>query len=261
MIKSPQLITNPTEMLKIRKSFSSSIGFIPTMGALHQGHVSLLERSVKENKTTVLSIFVNPTQFNNSDDFEKYPNTLAKDLDVAKAFGVDFVFTPNRENIYPDQYKYKVSESEWSQKFCGAHRPGHFNGVLTVVMKLLNIVSPTRAYFGEKDYQQLQLVRNMVAAFFMNCEIVAMPTVRESDGLAMSSRNVRLNSEDRKLAPHFYQILKSSISTTVASEKLNSLGFKVDYIEDIFNEFQQPIRRLGAVSLGEVRLIDNIEIN
>lgn len=230
------------------------IGFVPTMGALHQGHIELLRQARRENEQVVLSIFVNPTQFNDPKDLEKYPRTLSDDLQMAEKAGVDVVWTPNFEDMYPDQYRFKITENDLSQKFCGAHRPGHFDGVLTVVMKLLQVVSPDRAYFGEKDYQQLSLIREMASAFFLPTKIVPVATVRESDGLAMSSRNVRLAAEERKNAPLLNQLLRGAKSAQEASQALNRAGFKVDYVEDFEG------RRLAAAWLGNVRLIDNVQV-
>ncbi len=229
------------------------IGFVPTMGALHAGHIALLERCRRENEVSVLSIFVNSTQFDNAEDLAKYPVTLEKDKEVAHKAGVDYILLPTYDLMYPDGYRYRVTEKEFSEKLCGAHRPGHFDGVLTVVMKLLNIVQPDRAYFGEKDYQQFQLVKDMVEAFFMDVEIVPVKTVREPDGLAMSSRNVRLTPEQRATAPLFHEALVVSATPEEAKARLKLAGFEVDYVEDIGS------RRFGAVRLGGVRLIDNVE--
>lgn len=254
-MKKVLVFKTPAELISWRKSLgSASVGFVPTMGALHAGHESLLKKSKSENEFNVLSIFVNPTQFNNANDLEKYPATWDQDLKMAEAVGVDAVFYPNYASIYPDDYKFKVSENDFSNKFCGAHRPGHFDGVLSVVLKLFQIVNPDKAYFGEKDFQQLTLIQGMVKAFFLPIEIVPVPTLREKDGLAMSSRNVRLSAQDREKAPLIYKALRESKSAAEASAKLSQSGFKVDYVEDIQN------RRLAAASLGEVRLIDNVEI-
>jgi len=250
----PQVFSDIREWREQRRRLANaSVGFVPTMGALHAGHFRLLERSRRENDVSVLSIYVNPTQFDNKDDLQKYPLTFDRDLETAARAGVDFVLAPEYEQIYPDGYAYKVTESSLSRKLCGAHRPGHFDGVLTVVMKLLNLVRADRAYFGEKDFQQLQLVRGMAQAFFMETEIVPVPTVREQDGLAMSSRNVNLPDEARKIAPRFYQALLAARSSDEARGLLKGTGFEIDYIEDIGN------RRYGAVRIGGVRLIDNVE--
>ena len=231
---------------------SRTLGLVPTMGALHAGHLSLVERSQRENDATVVSIFVNPTQFDKADDLDRYPRQVEHDQTLLRDVDVDAVFLPQRAEIYPDDYRYRVSESELSTRLCGAHRPGHFDGVLTVVMKLLNVVRPTRAYFGEKDYQQLLLVRGMAEAFFMDTEIVACPIVREPDGLAMSSRNQNLDPTERRHAPSLYQALRDSTSAEGAQERLRQMGFEVDYVEDFDG------RRLAAVKLGATRLIDNL---
>jgi pantoate--beta-alanine ligase len=238
-----------------------TIGFVPTMGALHEGHLSLLRKARAENDVVLLSIFVNPTQFDNPEDLKKYPSTLEQDIQLASQNGCDHVITPNKDMIYPDDYRYRVSESELSKKLCGAHRPGHFDGVLTVVLKLFNIAKATRTYFGEKDFQQLELVREMVRAFFLDIKVVGCPTLRESDGLAMSSRNVRLSTADRERAPMFAKVLKESLlaekPAEIARKKLEELGFRVDYVEDMKFGAADEIRRFGAVFLGSVRLIDN----
>lgn len=233
---------------------SAEIGFVPTMGALHAGHASLLKRARAESDFVALSIYVNPTQFNDPADLEKYPQTLASDLEIAEAAGVDFVIAPTYAQMYPDQYHYRISEDLFSRELCGAHRPGHFDGVLTVVMKLLNLVRPTRAYFGEKDFQQLTLIRGLARAFFLECEIVPCETLRESDGLAMSSRNVNLDPASRAHAVAFPAALRASVSAAEARARLERDGFEVDYVED------QAGRRLGAVRIGGVRLIDNVAI-
>lgn len=236
-----------------RKSLSGSVGFIPTMGALHEGHSSLLKLSA-ENKFTVLSIYVNPTQFNNPEDFKKYPITLENDLQIAREMNVSVVLLPNYDEIYADQYRYKVIEEKFSKELCGKHRPGHFDGVLTIVMKLLNIVNPQKAYFGEKDFQQLQLIKDMAKSFFMPVEIVTAKTVREQSGLAMSSRNRRLTTEGLRKASLIYKYLTESKSAFEATEKLMAAGFEIDYVEDHFQ------RRFAAVTLENVRLIDNVKI-
>lgn len=231
-----------------------TIGFVPTMGALHEGHLELVRRAKRECHLVFVSIFVNPTQFNDPKDLEKYPRTLEKDLELLKNADADFVFYPNIDSMYPDQYRYRLTENKFSKILCGASRPGHFDGVLTVVMKLLQIVSPDRAYFGEKDYQQLRLIEDMVEAFFLDTKIVPCPTVREQDGLAMSSRNMRLSQSDREKAPGFYKILSTAKSDEEAAQQLSAGGFRVDYVET------HDGRRFGAVYLGEVRLIDNVKI-
>lgn len=234
--------------------FGKKVGFVPTMGALHDGHKTLMARSKNENDITVVSIYVNPTQFNNPEDFNKYPITWEQDLKILEDLGVDYCLAPTYDQIYADGYRYQVTENDFSAKLCGAHRPGHFTGVLTVVLKLLNLVSPTRAYFGEKDYQQLTLIREMVSAFFLQVEIVECQTVRASDGLALSSRNLRLSQEQRRLSVEFPKVLKSDLPDDEVIHKLSELGFRVDYVESIKG------RRFGAVHIGDVRLIDNVTL-
>ncbi len=233
-----------------------SIGFVPTMGALHEGHLSLIRDSKAATDQTVVSIYVNPTQFNNPDDLENYPDTMTADLEALQALGVDVVFLPSYDVLYPDGFTYQVTETDFSNELCGAHRPGHFTGVLTVVMKLLNLVKPDKAFFGEKDFQQLTLIRDMVDAFYLDVEIVACPTVRESDGLAMSSRNLNLTRCDREKAPLFTKILHRAADDTDAIRQLTCAGFDIDYVTSLRG------RRFGAVNMGEgehvVRLIDNV---
>lgn len=228
-----------------------TLGFVPTMGALHRGHLSLIEKSRSENSRTLVSIFVNPTQFNDPSDFENYPQTWNADLTLLEAASVDFVLFPKADELYEGGYRYRVQENEYSQLLCGKFRPGHFDGVLTVVMKLLNLADANQAYFGEKDYQQGQLVQGMVNSFFMKTRIHLCPTVREEDGLAMSSRNTRLTPAQRLLAREFPRILKIAPSAEVGVGLLQDFGFEVDYFEEIQG------RRYGAVRLGAVRLIDN----
>ena len=230
------------------------LGFVPTMGALHEGHLSLVKASVEQNALTITSVFINPTQFDDKKDFEKYPDDPRSDLERLEDAGVDVVLLPDATQIYADDYRFKVTENEFSRRLCGAHRPGHFDGVLTVVMRLLNLVRPDNAYFGEKDYQQLQLIRDMVSAFFMPVNIVSCATVREVDGLAMSSRNQHLEAHNRTKAAGLYAALKHCPTADEARKALAGQGFEVDYVEDIAN------RRLAAARLGSTRLIDNVEI-
>ena len=247
---------NDTAQLRAyRSKLTGTVGLVPTMGALHAGHLSLVSAAQKNNQHVLVSIFVNPTQFDQAADLTKYPNTLEQDLAQLAAVGVNAVFLPNFENMYPDNYTYQVTEHDLSQQYCGAHRPGHFDGVLSVVMKLLNLVRADHAYFGEKDFQQLSLVKGMVAAFFMHTEIVACPIVREADGLAMSSRNLRLTEAQRILAPKLFEVLSDSSNITEKRKQLSALGFKVDYLSVLHD------RLLAAASLGDIRLIDNVPIN
>lgn len=233
-----------------------SVGFVATMGALHTGHASLIERSVSECDLTVVSVYVNPTQFDQPDDLKIYPRTLDTDVELAASLGADLVFAPSWEEMYPDEFRYQVDEVEFSRELCGAHRAGHFTGVLTVVMKLLNIVKPERAYFGEKDYQQFKLISDMVSAFHMEVEIVPCATVREADGLALSSRNLNLSCEARETAPIIHRLITSGQSDEEITEALTRAGFNVDYVVSKYG------RRFVAARIGEgereVRLIDNV---
>lgn len=238
---------------------SLSIGFVPTMGALHAGHEALFARARAENETVIVSIFVNPTQFNDPKDFASYPNSFKADLDIAQKHGVDAVFLPSREMMYPDDYRFVVTERAFSAELCGKDRPGHFDGVLSIVLKLFNLTRPKRAYFGEKDYQQLSLVRDMAAAFFLPLEIVPVATVREADGLAMSSRNVRLKAADRARAAMLFRALSEQTSAQATSSWLNAQDIEVDYVADIAD------RRYGAVRFydeagASIRLIDNVKV-
>jgi len=231
-----------------------TLGFVPTMGALHEGHLSLVRRSRAENDRTLVSIFVNPTQFDDATDLERYPRRLADDLVKLRGEGTEFVLVPIEKDLYGDGFRYRVTEIELARVLEGAHRPGHFDAVLTVVLKLLQIASADRAYFGEKDWQQLSLVRGMADAFFLPTAIVACVTVREPDGLALSSRNGRLLPSDRQKASQFYRALSTAPTPDLASRALRAAGFVVDYIED------RDGRRVGAVRLGDVRLIDNVSL-
>lgn len=236
------------------KKAEKTVGLIPTMGALHSAHISLIERSVKENEITAVSIFVNPTQFNNPDDLTNYPATWEDDLAKLKAADVDYLLYPSYDDMYRDNYRYKVIENEYSGDLCGTARPGHFDGVLTVVMKLLNMTKATKAYFGEKDWQQFQLVRDMAETFFIDTEIVPCTLIREESGLAMSSRNKLLTKEERELAPLFNKTLTSGKSVEEMKAQLNTAGFKVDYLKI------KEGRIFGAVFLGKARLIDNVKL-
>lgn len=233
---------------------AKSIGFVPTLGGLHDGHFALTKRSLDENDFTVVSIFLNRVQFNNPADLEKYPAVFEDDVAALEKMGVDAVFAPEFDSMYPDDYAYRVSENVLSAEMEGAKRPGHFDGVLTVVLKLFNVIAPTRAYFGEKDYQQLQLVKGMVDALFLPLEVVACPTVREESGLALSSRNRRLSSNGLKRAALFNQAMRRNGAAESAVKELEELGFEVEYVED------HGTRRLGAVFIEGIRLIDNIAL-
>ncbi|MGQ3888381.1 pantoate--beta-alanine ligase [Legionella sp. CNM-1927-20] len=251
-----QVFDNLDEWINFRNRLDStlSLGFVPTMGNLHKGHSSLIEVSKHENELTVVSIFINPTQFNRPDDYTHYPRTLELDLKLLQENGVDYCLIPTEQAIYPDGYRYKVTETDFSQLMEGAHRPGHFNGVLTVVMKLLNLVRPKNAYFGEKDYQQYCLIRDMASAFFMPININICPTIREASQLAYSSRNNLLTAKERKLAERFATIFHQDKPYNEILKQLKENDLIVDY----FIEYEN--RRFIAVKIGNVRLIDNYVI-
>lgn len=258
-----------------------SIGFVPTMGALHKGHATLMENAADNNDVSVLSIFVNPTQFNVSEDFEKYPRTFDADVEVAKKHNVNVVYAPSVDSMYPDGASVLVQPGSAAERMEGAMRPGHFTGVTTVVAKLLNSVLPDRAYFGKKDYQQLAVIRQMVKDLDFPVEIVGIDTVREPDGLALSSRNVRLTSEHRSNAVSISQGLFAAREMHHQGQRhaddlrkivLSSIGDGVDirteYVDVCHPVSLQPITDTteGAVIcvaawFGDVRLIDNIELS
>ncbi|CAM2816222.1 pantothenate synthetase [Legionella steigerwaltii] len=249
-----QIFHDLGEWIRFRKTLSAelTLGFAPTMGNLHAGHASLFLASQKENNHTVSSLFVNPTQFNQAEDFKNYPRTLEADLKIMEDSGVDFCILPNEQSMYADQYNYQVHENQLCQLMEGQHRPGHFNGVLTVVLKLLNLVKPHRAYFGEKDYQQYLLIQGMVKAFFMDIDIKACPTIREPSSLAYSSRNNRLNNEQRALAEEFAALFqRKELTCAQIIKQLTAKGIAVEYIEEHQN------RRFAAIRIGDIRLIDN----
>lgn len=242
-----------SEWQDYRKTVSPelTLGFVPTMGNLHTGHLSLIKTSQDENDKTMVSLFINRMQFNHQNDYLHYPRTLDADLSLLAAQKVDYCFIPSEEEMYIDNYTYAIQESHLSRRLEGLHRAGHFAGVLTIVMKLLQLIKPNRAYFGEKDYQQFLLVRNMVRAFFVDTEIRLCPTVREQSGLAYSSRNNRLSPEQRQLAEQFAKIFHEGSSCENIHQALEKIAIAVEYIE----EYQG--RRFAAVKIGDIRLIDN----
>lgn len=250
-----KVITKIQEIKEARKSLQNKkIGFVPTMGGLHAGHLSLINRAKSENEITFVSVFLNPTQFNDKKDLETYPANLQDDIALLEKSGVDFLFAPDYTEMYPDGYKYKITENSFSKLLCGATRPGHFDGVLTVVMKLFNLVRPTNAYFGEKDFQQYKLLKGMAEAFFLDINIIPCPIVREPNGLALSSRNRKLSPEGLAVAPKFHEILASSKNAAQKKTELEAAGFTVDYLTELDGHIY------GAVFLENVRLIDNLEL-
>jgi pantoate--beta-alanine ligase len=231
-----------------------TIGFVPTMGALHRGHAALVERCRAENDVAVVSIFVNPSQFNDPHDLERYPRTLTIDLELLERLGVDHVLHPSVSELYPNGYRFRIEANRQTQIMEAAARPGFLQGVMTVVLKLLNLVNPRRAYFGEKDYQQLKTLAEMVDDFFLPTEIVACPTVRDPSGFAESSRNALLSPEARCHAPLLFRTLTTAASPEEAAKLLQAGGFAVDYVEEHWG------RRFAAVFLEGVRLIDNVSL-
>jgi pantoate--beta-alanine ligase len=234
-------------------NLAESIGFVPTMGCLHAGHAALLQQARADNDIVVLSIYVNPMQFNEAADLDNYPRTQEADLQLAEKLGVDAVLLPSSEAMYGDGSVFSVcTEHAITDVGEGPSRPGHFDGMLTIVLKLLNLVAPTRAYFGEKDYQQLQLVQEMVTAFFLPVEIIPVPTMREVSGLALSSRNRLLSEDDREVADQFAAaFLQPEHSLESLRQALLALPLKLDYL------LEWGDRWLVAVQVGSVRLIDN----
>lgn len=202
-----QKIQEMKEIAKKLKKEGKSIGFVPTMGYLHEGHLSLVRLSKQQNDITIMSIFVNPIQFGPNEDYDRYPRDFERDKSLAEKEGVDYIFYPSVEEMYPEDFKTVVSVKKITEIMCGKSRPGHFDGVATVVLKLFNIVNPDRAYFGQKDAQQLAVIKQMVKDLNLDVEIVPCPIVREQDGLAMSSRNVYLSEEERKSATVLYRAL------------------------------------------------------
>lgn len=260
------------------KGEGKTIGLVPTMGALHNGHLSLVERARKYNDIVVVSVFVNPTQFNNKEDLRTYPRTEKRDCELLESAGCDVAFIPSVEEIYPEPDTRVFDLGKVAEVMEGKHRPGHFNGVAQIVSKLFAIVEPDRAYFGEKDFQQIAVIRRMVELEGFDLEVVACPIVREADGLALSSRNVRLTEEQRAVAPNIAKTLMESLnfakSHTVADtvkfvvDKINSYpDLEVEYYEIVNGHDMQAIGDWGdsdyvvgcvTVYCGDVRLIDNI---
>ena len=264
------------------KQESQSVGFVPTMGNLHQGHEMLLKRAVEQADKVVASIFVNPMQFNNARDYDTYPRTIDEDILILEQLGVATLFLPDADEMYPQgqQQTTRVVVPGLSDVLEGEHRPGHFTGVTTVVNKLFNLVPADITFFGEKDYQQLMLIQRMVRELNMAIQVKAVPTVREADGLAMSSRNSRLTAEQRQQAPLLYEVLKSTADQLLQGETgyselessamsaLNEHGFQAEYVAirhandlSLPDEGCQQWAILAAARLGEVRLIDNALID
>ncbi|MCE8566085.1 MULTISPECIES: pantoate--beta-alanine ligase [Bacteroides] len=265
--------------LSVLKAQGKKVGLVPTMGALHAGHASLVKRSVNENEVTVVSVFVNPTQFNDKNDLVKYPRTLDADCKLLEACGATYTFAPSVEEMYPEPDTRQFSYAPLDTVMEGAFRPGHFNGVCQIVSKLFEAVKPHRAYFGEKDFQQLAIIREMVRQMQFDLEIVGCPIVREEDGLALSSRNARLSAEERENALKISQTLFKSrtfAATHTVSETQKFVedaiaaapGLRLEYFEIVDGNTLQKVRNwdqtsyaVGCITVfcGDVRLIDNIK--
>jgi len=275
----PEVIPGIDELrARLSRERGNSIGLVPTMGALHRGHAKLLEAARRENDFVVASIFVNPIQFDRSEDLDNYPRTMEDDLRVCGSEGVDLVFAPSTADLYPRELLTFVESPTLAAHLCGAHRPGHFRGVATVVLKLFNIVQPDRAYFGEKDAQQLAIIRRMVLDLNVPLMVVPVATVREDDGLAISSRNKHLTAAQREIAPVLSRALRNAIDSIDRGERRAAalweaaLGTFAQYREARLEYFEitdpdtlQPVERVegpvlvaSAMWLGSTRLIDNM---
>lgn len=258
-----------------------TVGLVPTMGALHDGHASLVRKSVTDNYITVVSVFVNPTQFNDPKDLKTYPRTIEKDCKLLESVGVDYVFAPSVDEMYPTPDTRHFEYPPVSTVMEGAHRPGHFNGVCQVVSRLFYIVRPDKAYFGEKDWQQIAVIKAMVKALSLNIRIVECPIIRDNDGLARSSRNALLSTEERKTAPQIFKALKESVEYSknhsvkethdLTVDKINNVdGLDVEYFEIVDGNTLQPVSDwseseyiVGCITVycgaRPVRLIDHIK--
>ena len=273
-----RIIRTVHEMILERNQLPGSVGFVPTMGYLHEGHLSLMRQARQSTDTVVASVFVNPTQFGPGEDFERYPRDFERDEKLARETGVDLMFYPEPGDMYPMGYASYVSPEGLDRHLCGAKRPGHFRGVMTVVLKLFTIVRPTDAYFGQKDIQQARILEQMVRDFHLPVSMHIEPIVRESDGLAMSSRNVYLNTEQRAQAVCLSQALKLAADAHAAGEhsaaRLIELMHehidarplaRIDYISIVDDRTLTPVDTLNdnaiaalAVNFGKTRLIDNM---
>ncbi len=273
-------INETREFVRTARRTGQAVGLVPTMGALHAGHESLIQQSCTENDVTVVSVFVNPTQFGPTEDFAAYPRDLERDAAIAQRHGVDLIFAPEPAEMYAPDASTAITVTGVSEGLCGESRPGHFVGVATVVCKLLNIVQPDRAYFGQKDYQQLQVIRRMVRDLDMPVNIVAAPTFREPDGLAMSSRNAYLTPEERQVAPRLHEALQAGAQvaraggtgaeavaaarTLLDTEPLLGVQYLVAVDPGTLQDKSDegcPLVLAVATYLGRTRLIDNIIVN
>ena len=241
----------------LEQSRQGSIGLVPTMGSLHEGHLALLRAARAENATVVMSLFVNPAQFGDASDLAKYPRDEKHDLQLAREAGVDLVFAPSADEMYPPGFQTWVEVTELGEILEGRFRPGHFRGVATVVLKLLNVVRPTCVYFGQKDAQQVAVIRQLVADLAVEVELRVVPTVRDDDGLALSSRNARLTADERTAALALPRALATRDRDAALAELASSNGLEVDYVE--VADFDPPVLA-GAVRIGSTRLIDNVPL-
>jgi pantoate--beta-alanine ligase len=275
-----QVVEPIFEIRALRQKLSGTVGFVPTMGYLHEGHLALVKQARIENSAVIVSIYVNPTQFGPREDFSAYPRDINRDLELLREGGVDIVFVPSDDQMYSPEFSTWVDVEKVSERLEGASRPGHFRGVATVVAKLFNIIQPTKAYFGQKDAQQVVVIKRMVADLNMLIEIVVVPTVRESDGLAMSSRNIYLNPEERQAATILFRALTlarqlrlggekdaGSIRRQMASLIQKEPLAKIDYVSiadaDTLEELDlidHPALASLAVRIGKTRLIDNVSL-
>jgi len=241
----------------LEQSRQGSIGLVPTMGSLHEGHLALLRAARAEDATVVMSLFVNPAQFGDASDLAKYPRNEKHDLQLAREAGVDLVFAPSDDEMYPPGFQTWVDVTELGGILEGRFRPGHFRGVATVVLKLLNVVRPTCVYFGQKDAQQVAVIRQLVADLAVEVELRVVPTVRDDDGLALSSRNARLTADERTAALALPRALATRDRDAALAELASSNGLEVDYVE--VADFDPPVLA-GAVRIGSTRLIDNVPL-
>jgi pantoate--beta-alanine ligase len=275
-----QVVKTIPDIRALRQKLSGTVGFVPTMGFLHEGHLALVKRARAENSTAIVSIYVNPTQFGPREDFGAYPRDFNRDLELLRKGGVGIVFVPSDGEMYPPEFSSWVDVEKVTERLEGASRPGHFRGVATVVAKLFNIVQPTRAYFGQKDAQQVVVIKRMVADLNMNLEVVVVPTVREGDGLAMSSRNIYLGPKERQAATVLFKALTLARQSGRGGEKdaekirrqMTSLIQKeplaqIDYVSiadaetlEELNLLDRPAVASLAVRIGKTRLIDNMPL-
>ena len=275
-----QVVKTIAEIRALRQQLSGTVGFVPTMGYLHEGHLALVKQAKQQNSAAIVSIYVNPAQFGPREDFGAYPRDLDRDLDLLQKEGVDIVFVPSDDEMYPAGFSSWVDVEKVTERLEGESRPGHFRGVATVVAKLFNIVQPTRAYFGQKDAQQVVVIKRIAADLNMNLEVVVVPTVRESDGLAMSSRNIYLSPEERQAATILFKALtlaqqlrrggegdagkiRRQMTEVIQKEALAKLDYAsiadAETLQEL-NLLDRPAVASLAVRIGKTRLIDNIPL-